>query len=187
MNALFTYVMNMELQQYGNPNHERSPSLEKSHPQPAPIVVPKVDNKRLRRERDLDLEEEKRQRARDMDPSRAVLQLVIQELRDKLMEDVRSRIAAPALYDYLDPDKHVEKRRRLGIEDPQGSRRHGANHADATPSAGTPDSRIESAMKGRQPLRNKNLNILSLPRISKNRTGFEQSMSGFRDERRKGP
>jgi [histone H3]-lysine4 N-trimethyltransferase SETD1 len=187
MNALFTYVMNMELQQYGNPNHERSPSPDKTQPQPVQVVVPKVDNKRLRRERDLDLEEEKRQRARDMDPSRAVLQLVIQEVRDKLMEDVRSRIAAPALYDYLDPDKHVDKRRRLGIEDPQGSRRQGIIHADATPSAGTPDSRAELSMKGRQPLRNKNLNVLSLPRISKNRTGFEQGMSGFRDERRKGP
>jgi histone-lysine N-methyltransferase SETD1 len=187
MNALFTYVMNMELQQYGNPTHERSPSPDKTQPQPVQVVVPKVDNKRLKRERDLDLEEEKRQRARDMDPSRAVLQLVIQEVRDKLMEDVRSRIAAPALYDYLDPDRHVEKRRRLGIEDPQGSKRQGIIHADATPSAGTPDSRAELSMKGRQPLRNKNLNVLSLPRISKNRTGFEQGMSGFRDERRKGP
>ena len=186
MNALFTYVMNMELQQYGNPNHERSPSPDKTQAQPVPVVVPKVDNKRLKRERDLDLEEEKRQRARDMDPSRAVVQLVIQEVRDKLMEDVRSRIAAPALYDYLDPDKHADKRLRLGIEDPQGSRRQGIIHADATPSIGTPDSRAE-LLKGRQPLRNKNLNVLSLPRISKNRTGFEQGMSGFRDERRKGP
>lgn len=187
MNALFTYVMNMELQQYGNPTHERSPSPDKSQAQPVQVVVPRVENKRLRRERDFDIEEEKRQRARDMDPSRAVLQLVIQEVRDKLMEDVRSRIAAPALYDYLDPDKHVEKRRRLGIDDPQGSRRQGTIHADATPSVGTPDSRAELSMKGRQPLRNKNLNVLSLPRISKNRTGFEQGMSGFRDERRKGP
>jgi [histone H3]-lysine4 N-trimethyltransferase SETD1 len=187
MNALFTYVMNMELQQYGNPNLERSPTPDKTQPQPVQVVVPRVDNKRLKRERDLDLEEEKRQRARDMDPSRAVLQLVIQEVRDKLMEDVRSRIAAPALYDYLDPDKHIEKRRRLGIEDPQGGRRQGVIHTDATPSAGTPDSRAELSMKGRQPLRNKNLNVLSLPRINKNRTGLEQGMSGFRDERRKGP
>ena len=187
MNALFTYVMNMELQQYGNPNIERSPTPDKTQPRPVPVVVPRVDNKRLKRERDLDLEEEKRQRARDMDPSRAVLQLVIQEVRDKLMEDVRSRIAAPALYEYLDPDKHIEKRRRLGIEDPQGGRRQGVIHTDATPSAGTPDSRAELSMKGRQPLRNKNLNVLSLPRINKNRTGLEQGMSGFRDERRKGP
>ena len=81
------------------------------------------------------------------------------------MEDVRSRIAAPALYDYLDPDKHADKRRRLGIEDPQGSRRQGAIHADATPSVGTPlFSRRAIFMKGRQPLRNKNLNVLITPK-----------------------
>ena len=183
MNALFTYVMNMELQQFGNPNYERSPTPDKTQPQP---VLQRVDNHRLKRERDLDLEEEKRQRARDMDPSRAVLQLVVQELRDKLMEDVKSRIAAPALYDYLDPDRHIERRRRLGIDDPLGSRRQGVYHAEDSPSNGTPDSRAEVSFSGRRPLGNKSLNLLSLPRITK-RAGFERGMSGFRDERRKGP
>ena len=45
MNAFFTYVMNMELQQYGNPNIERSPTPDKIQPRPVPVVVPRVDNK----------------------------------------------------------------------------------------------------------------------------------------------
>ena len=218
MNALFTYVMNMELQQYGNPRHDRSkepprepvaivqpvrPTTLPSMPittslrlatstqpyrpaQPGMPLVSRLDHKRLRREREADLEEEKKQRARDLDPSRAVLQLMVQEIRDKLMEDVKSRIAAPALFEYLDPDKHVDKRRRLGIDDPDGTRRHANIHTDETSSMGTPDSRADFSMKGRQPLRNKALNVLSLPRIGK-KTHHDQGMVGFRDERRKGP
>lgn len=133
----------------------------------------------------MDLEEEKRQRAKDLDPSRAVLQLVIQEIRDKLLEDVKSRIAAPTLYEYLDPERHVEKRRRLGIEDPQGRTRPGINRFEDASSVGTPDSRAENSI-GRRPLGPSNINLLSLPRIQK-KAGLDRSMAGFRDERRRRP
>ena len=138
---------------------------------------------RQRREMDADLEEEKKQRARDLDPSRAVVQLVVQELRDKLIEDVKSRIAAKALYDYLDPNKHVEKRRRLGVDDPEGARSVKFGLHDE--GSATPDSRYVSAFGDRRrPLGNKSLNVLSLPKIGK-RTGNDGSTVGFRDERRK--
>ena len=182
MQPLFTYVMNLEL--HLNGNHK---AVSATEPSPLPTVatstgpVDFVYSKqayRLRKEHDLDLEEEKRQRARDLDPSRAVVQLVIQELRDKLLEDVKSRIAAPILYDYLDPSRHVERRRALGVDDPEGTRRL----PYGTEGSQTPDSRMGI---GRRPLGNKNLNILSLPKIGK-RPGAG-GLIGYRDDRRKAP
>ena len=179
MQPLFTYVMNLEL--HLNGNHK---AVSGTEPPPLPVATPTgpvdfVYSKqayRLRKEHDLDLEEEKRQRARDLDPSRAVVQLVIQELREKLLEDVKTRIAAPILYDYLDPSRHVERRRVLGLDDPEGTRRTGFG----TEGSQTPDSRMGI---GRRPLGNKNLNILSLPKIGK-RPGAG-GLIGYRDERRK--
>ena len=190
MHPLFTYTMSMELYLNGDPKYAGPPVTElpaslpsrpsavAAAPAPAPVTyIASRHQLRQRREHDADLEEEKRQRARDLDPSRAVVQLVIQELRDKLIEDVKSRIAAKVLYDYLDPKRHVEKRRRLGIDDPEGGRRpaYGLREDGAS----TPDSRYGSH---RRPLGNKNLNFLSLPKIGK-RAGVD-AMAGFRDERR---
>ncbi|KIX00317.1 uncharacterized protein Z518_10456 [Rhinocladiella mackenziei CBS 650.93] len=179
MQPLFTYVMNLELHLNGNPK-----AVSTTEPLPTGPVdfVYSKQAYRLRKEHDLDLEEEKRQRAKDLDPSRAVVQLVIQELRDKLLEDVKSRIAAPVLYDYLEPSKHAERRRNLGLDEPEGSRRHG--HTDE--GSRTPDSRFGLDMLNRRPLGHKNLNILSLPKIGK-RSGTDRGMVGFRDERRKAP
>ena len=171
---LFTYTMSMELFLNGNPKAD--PPTE---PLPVKIepIMPRHTYKH-KREHDMDLEEEKRQRARDLDPCRAVVQMVIQEVRDKLLEDVKSRVAAPVLYDYLDPSRpcHVDKRRKLGIDDPAGARRH-----DDSLSVGTPNSRAESLYGSRR----KNVNILALPKIGK-RGGVDR-MAGFRDERRKAP
>ena len=194
MHPLFTYTMNLELRTETDGRDERSeivpvtpkavlPSLAPFRPLPERVSRQPV---RHRREQEMDLEEEKRQRAKDLDPSRAVVQMVIQELRDKLLEDVKSRIAAPVLYDYLDPSKHVDKRRRLGINDPDGGKRQGYSNADEVSSIGTPDSRGDFSFSGRRPLAKKNLNILSLPKIGK-RAGTERGGSGFRDERRKAP
>lgn len=139
MQPLFTYQMEMSLNLNGNIMAAAPPAaLVSSAPPagPAPVMVPLPSKPmtpydhlthkqqiRAKREHDFDLEEEKRQRARDLDPCRAVVQLVIQELRDKLVEDVKSRLAAPVLYQYLDPDRHADKRRKLGIQDPPDARR----------------------------------------------------------------
>lgn len=178
MHPLFTYQMNMQL----NLNGVVKPIQPAAIPVSAPVarstptapaaparpmdLATKKQLMRQKRERDFDLEEEKRQRAKDLDPCRAVLQLVIQELRDKLMEDVKSRLAAPVLYNYLDPDRHVDKRRRLGLEDPPDARRQNVD-----------------GVAVRKP--SKQLNMLSLPKIGK-KSGLEK-MAGFRDERRKAP
>jgi len=180
MHPLFTYTMNMELNLNGNPKAAGAADLP-----PAPVdYIAQKQSYRLKREHDMDLEEEKRQRARDLDPSRAVVQLVIQELRDKLLDDVKSRIAAPVLYEFLDPSKHAERRLRLGLEDPEGSKRPGYGLTDD--GSATPDSRAGTTFLNRRPLGNKNLNVLSLPKIGK-RPGLDRGLLGFRDERRKAP
>ncbi|KAL1965587.1 hypothetical protein VTN77DRAFT_5264 [Rasamsonia byssochlamydoides] len=177
MTPLFTYIMNMESRPYGNPNYV-SPERVKAEQRE------KAEKERLRKEAELDIEEEKKQRASDLDPSKEVLSIVVRELKDKLLEDVKSRIAAPALYDYLDPDRHATKRRSLGIPDPEGGRRH-PFRIDSTDESltGTRDSPSEAA---RQPFGSSNLNILALPRIRKAH-GVGRSDIAFLDERRKRP
>ena len=165
MTPLFTYVMNMECQQYGNPNYERSPSPERVLAE----KKEKAERDRLRKEEEIDMEEEKQQRARDLDPVREVMAILRGEVRDKLLEDVKSRIGAPTLYEYLDPDRHVEKRRKLNITGPLDERRPGIyiERIDETPPLGTPDSRFEMSVGIRRPLGASTLNITTLPRMRK--------------------
>jgi histone-lysine N-methyltransferase SETD1 len=178
MKPLFTYIMNMESQPYGNPNYERSPSPERLQAERRE----RAERERLKKEADLDLEEEKKQRAIDLDPCREVLALIVRDLKDKLLEDVKSRIAAPTLYDYLDPDKHASRRRALGIPDPEGIRRHtfqldldtfGSNNS-------------QSSLPGGRSFSPYGLNILALPRIRKAHR-LNRADAAFLDERRKQP
>ncbi|KAF7181724.1 hypothetical protein CNMCM7691_001021 [Aspergillus felis] len=178
MKPLFTYIMNMESQPYGNPNYERSPSPERLQAERRE----RAERERLKKEADLDLEEEKRQRAIDLDPCREVLALIVRDLKDKLLEDVKSRIAAPTLYDYLDPDKHASKRRALGIPDPEGIRRHTFQLDVDT--FGSNNS--QSSLPGGRSFSPYGLNILALPRIRKARR-LNRADAAFLDERRKQP
>ncbi|OAL70130.1 histone-lysine N-methyltransferase [Trichophyton violaceum] len=176
MTALFTYVMNMECQQYGNPSYERSPSPERVKAEQRE----KSEKARLKRETELDVEEEKRLRAENVDPTTEVVAIAIRELRDKLLEDIKTRIAAPALYDFLDPDRHRAKRQKLGIADPQGIKKP-AFYLDTGLGESTTDSRNSPAPPGAQ-----SKNVLALPRIRKARD-FERNNSAFVDERRRRP
>ena len=111
---LFTYYMVMECQQYGNPNYERSPTPER-------VMAEQQERLELERrhEEDLmDLELEKKSRAENLDPVKAAVELLQDELREKIMGDIKTRIAAPALHDYLEPSRHAERRKKLGIADP---------------------------------------------------------------------
>ena len=183
MDPLFTYVMNMECQQYGNPNYERSPSPERVQAEKAK----EADLERRRREEALSLEEEKKLRAKDLDPVKAAMDLLRQELKLKLLEDVKSRIAGPALYEYLDPDRHVEKRRRLNISAPSSGRRSGLQRerTDDTPSVGTPDWKADPSRDGRFPLSHSSLNVTALPRIRKGLAADKRGGNAFADERRR--
>ncbi|KAJ5678586.1 Histone-lysine N-methyltransferase [Penicillium macrosclerotiorum] len=161
MQPLFTYIMNMESQPYGNPNYVRSPSPERLRAE----QQAKAHQERVKKEAELDLEEEKKARAIDMDPCREVLSIIIRDLRDKLLEDVKSRIAAPTLYDYLDPSRHAARREKLGIREPEGTKQP-TFRIGTESTLGTPDPRSELS-NARDPLRSSNLNVLALPRIRK--------------------
>lgn len=178
---LFTYYMHMDLKLSGNaaqPSTSEVAAVPAVAPAPIPYYTTKQQWKQ-RRQQEADLEEEKKQRAADLDPARAVVQLVVQELREKLIADVKSRVAVRALHDYLDPAKLAAKRRQHGIEDRQSNRRTGYGRDDGS---STPDSRLDPLANRRSA---KSLNVLSLPKIGK-RAGVD-TMAGFRDERRKAP
>ena len=182
MRELFTYIMNMECQIYGNPNYERSPSPER-------VIAEKrakAERERLRKEEELDLEEEKKQRALNLDPVNEMAEVVMTQIHPKLVQDVKSRIVGPQLYEFLDPDRHADKRRKLNITGPNDGRGPGIrlDTVDDTPPGGTPDSRNEVLISGRRPLLPSTLNVAALPRIRKG-VGHKRENVGFTDERRK--
>ena len=182
MKPLFNYVMNMECQPYGNPNYQRSPSPERLQAE----AREKAKQERKRQEEQSELEEEKKQRALNLDPVRGMIDLLKRELQDKLIQDVKSRIVAPALYDYLDPDRHVEKRRRLNIDAPDDVRRPGiqVDYVGSTAQDASSSSHHGWNLPGRQPLGTSSLNITALPRIRK-ATNNKREYFVFADERRK--
>ncbi|KAI4209632.1 MAG: hypothetical protein LQ351_007432 [Letrouitia transgressa] len=182
MSSLFDYVMNMECQQWGNPNYERSPSPER-------IQAEQDERKRaekLRQEEEREIHEEKKQRAANIDPAREATEDTGREVLDKLLEDVKYRIVSQVLYDLLEPDRHAEKRQRLNIDAPEISRRLGPHGArfDGAMAEGILDSRREIGVLGRQPHANSSFNITTLPRIRKG-VGNNRENLGFADERRR--
>ncbi|KAK5796804.1 hypothetical protein VI817_006087 [Penicillium citrinum] len=176
MQPLFTYIMNMESQIHGNPNYVRSPSPERLRAE----KKEKAKQDRARKEAELDLEEEKKQRAIDLDPCREVLSIIIRDLRDKLLEDVKSRIAAPTLYDYLDPERHAERRKKLGISGPEDAKRPMFRIGADTLDLGSENQ------KAREQHRSSGVNVLDLPRIRKSQ-GLDRAGTAFVDERRRQP
>ncbi|TIA03695.1 histone H3-K4 methyltransferase Set1 [Aureobasidium pullulans] len=111
---MFTYKMAMECQQYGNPDYVRSPSPETQAVQ----TRKKEEMDRLERWAAEDLEEEKKERAVDLDPVKGALELLQVELRNKIMDDIKSRIVTPTIHDCLEPARHVAKRQKLDLPDP---------------------------------------------------------------------
>lgn len=112
--ALFTYKMAMECQKYGNPDYERSPSPER-------VIAEskrREEFERLQREEAEDLEIEKKNRAENLDPVHGALEQLRLELRDRIMGDIKTRIAIPIFHEGLDPTRHVDRRRKLGLRDP---------------------------------------------------------------------
>ena len=179
---LFTYIMNMECHRFGNPDYVRSPSPER-------VIAEKREKAELERmlkEQERDLEEEKKQRAKNVDPVAEAVEILRCEVKGKLMQDVRLKVVASELYEFLEPDRHADKRRRLDISDPTDGRGPSLRFdmAEYTPSAGTPDSRHDMLFSGRRPLASSTLNVSALPRIRKGVASKRENV-GFTDERRK--
>ena len=181
MTQLFTYIMNMECQQYGNPKYERSPSPERVQAE----LRARLKREKLEKEEELEIEEEKKQRAYNLDPVREMVELFRRELKEKLLEDVKTRIVAPALFDFLEPSRHLEKRRKLNVADPQDGNRPGIFIEEANLSQpNTPNQRNSSVASERRSLATSTLNVNLLPRIRKG-VGTKRENFAFTDERRK--
>ncbi|KAF2149817.1 histone H3-K4 methyltransferase Set1 [Myriangium duriaei CBS 260.36] len=171
--ALFTYTMEMECQQYGNPDYERSPSPER-------VLIEKRQKEeieRLQKEEDEDVEIEKKHRAEDLDPVQGALAQLQNELRAKIMDDIKIRVAIPTLYECLDPTRHAAKRRKLGLSDAIDTENKAPsvllNKASETP-PGTP--RARRPLSHSRPLRPHDRNS--------QRRGFT-STNAYIDERRR--
>jgi histone-lysine N-methyltransferase SETD1 len=179
MQALFTYVMNMECQQYGDPDYERSPSPERVMADKKRKAI----QERIEQEENDDLELEKAQRAEAMDPVSAALEQLKQELQEKILGDIKTRIAAPTLLELMQPERHVEKRRRLNLPEPQKRDEEIRPPSLLVPGldpfgAGTPKSRAAGfGGRGRK----------ALGPYDRNRPGKKppRIVNAFADERRK--
>lgn len=149
MTALFTYVMNMECNRYGDPNYERSPSPERVMAQ----QKRKAEQDKIIREEAEDLEYEKQQRAQALDPVSAACEILKQELHERLVGELKTRIAGPELLKLMAPEKHVEKRRKLDIPDPRVKDETNRPSSMLLPameaSALAPKSRAAALLRGR--------------------------------------
>ncbi|KAK0652226.1 SET1-like protein [Cercophora newfieldiana] len=183
--AFFTYTMVMELHLYGTVGKASRSSSETRRPsrtfEAKPVVEsrPRDEHDRRRREDEGDLEEERKQRAKNFDPVLEACEVVKREMIEHLIRQIRTKISAPALFDYLDPANHAAKRRRLNIDGPQGSSLPPIAFDDSEDKSpvSTPNSRADPIER-----RTARLDVSALPRIRKvKNTGLNTRKHGFND------
>ncbi|KAF4968870.1 hypothetical protein FSARC_3805 [Fusarium sarcochroum] len=132
---------------------------------------------RRRREEEADLEEEKKQRAKNFDPVIEAVEVVRREMTEHLIRHIRTKVAAPALSDFLDPANHAAKRRRLNIEHPDDI------HEVPTIEDGNDSSRVGTPNSRADPIerRTGRLEPKALPRIRKTKVKGQAQRSAFVD------
>ncbi|KAB5563293.1 SET1-like protein [Coniochaeta sp. 2T2.1] len=175
----FNYNMVMDLHLYGTvgkeaftpprtatrrrtPSPQRRPVLEDRHRDDQSRR--RREEEQRRRDAETDLEEEKRQRAKNFDPVPEARDITERDMREQLINYVRSKIVVPLVYEALDPAKHAAKRRKLNIEDPVGSKIPSLvfeESEDKSPIS-TPNSRADPIER-----RTARLDVTRLPRIRK--------------------
>ncbi|KAI0472019.1 hypothetical protein GGR56DRAFT_102572 [Xylariaceae sp. FL0804] len=184
--AFFTYTMAMKL--HGVSSTEALHTT--GRPRPSEVERrPVVDSRyredhqyrpreERRRDEDLALDEEKKQRAQNFDPVIEAVAVVRRELMEHLIRNIRTKVAVPALFTFLDPANHVVKRRKLNLEDPTGLAKPtiSIEDRDLTP-VSTPNSRADPIER-----RTARLDVTALPRIRKAKgQGAAQRNYGFTD------
>jgi histone-lysine N-methyltransferase SETD1 len=197
--AFFTYTMVMDLQLYGTlgrssraseprrrsrtPDRRRiddsRPHREHDRSRREEERAKRDEQDRRRREEEADLEEEKRQRAKNFDPVLEATDVVLREMKEQLIKHIRTKIAAPALFNYLDPVNHYATRRRLNIEDPHSARLPPIvlDEWEEKSPVGTPNSRADPIER-----RTARLDVSALPRIRKvKNAGLNTRKHGFND------
>ena len=185
----FTYTMIMKMYPYGT-NNTRSSSRRVSDSVRKRSRSPtrrdeerreKEDEETRKKEEEADLEEEKKERAKHFDPAKEAIEVIRRELKDQLLRNIRTKIAAPALHTFMDPANHVAKRRKFNIADPKDLKLpfiHEDEDREDSSLVGTPNSRIDSFdRRGLGPGR---LNVTALPRIRKIKGGKKLNV-GFKD------
>jgi histone-lysine N-methyltransferase SETD1 len=194
--AFFTYTMVMKLHLYGTIGKAAHPSGARQRsrtPDQRRVDYTRLHHRsrhdedrlrreeqdRRRREEEADLEEEKRQRAKNFDPVLEATDVVLREMKEQLIKHIRTKIAAPALFEYLNPANHVARRQRLGIEDPRSAGLPPIvldEWEDKSP-VGTPNSRADPIER-----RTARLDVTALPRIRKvKNAGLNLRKHGFND------
>ncbi|KAH9910032.1 hypothetical protein F4778DRAFT_30825 [Xylariomycetidae sp. FL2044] len=192
--AFFTYTLAMTLNGPQPNGLSQTSSLpRRSEPERRPIIGTRVKEEHQyrpreehqyrprdeqRRDEEAVLEEEKKQRAKNFDPVNEAKEVVLRELREHLIRHIRTKVAVPALFTFLDPVNHLAKRRKLNLRDPSGTPRPtiSVEDRDVTP-ASTPNARTDPIER-----RTARLDVTALPRIRKAKGhGAAQRNHGFHD------
>lgn len=181
--AFFTYTLVMRL-------HGVSPSgpsqtvgpMRQSEPERRLLVEPRRDEyhhrprDERRRDEEAVLEEEKKQRAKNFDPVHEAVEAVVREMKEHLVRHIRTKVAIPALFTFLDPANHLAKRRKLNLEDPSRIRPTiSIEEREVTPIS-TPNSRADPIER-----RTARLDVTALPRIRKAKGQAAQRNYAFTD------
>lgn len=111
LQPLFNYTMNMECQLDGNPNYKDASKL-------AAAKALKDERKQIKIEDEADFELEKRERAENLDLSKAALERLVPEVRDKVIIDVQQKLIRAVLLNFLSPENHIERRKKNNIAEP---------------------------------------------------------------------
>lgn len=189
--AFFTYTMAMSLHGVTPSTSSQSVAhLRRSEPgkRSHADIISRIEHQyrprdERRRDEEAVLEEEKKQRAKNFDPVTEAAETIRREMKEHLIRYMRTKVAVPALFTFLDPVNHKAKRRRLNLEDPTGPSRPliSIEDRDVTPIS-TPNSRadpIDSRTANPNP---KRINVTALPRIRKVKSqGAAQRNYGFTD------
>ncbi|KAK6952280.1 histone methyltransferase set1 [Daldinia eschscholtzii] len=184
--AFFTYTMAMKLHGVTSTGPVNSAGhARRNEPDRRPLADTRYRDEHQyrprderRRDEEAVLEEEKKQRAKNFDPVLEAVEVVRREMKEHLIRHIRTKVAIPALFTFLDPNNHVAKRRRLNLEDPAGSSRLAVSveERDETPIS-TPNSRADPIER-----RTARLDVTALPRIRKAKgQGAAQRNYGFTD------
>ncbi|KAI0167071.1 histone H3-K4 methyltransferase Set1 [Hypoxylon sp. FL1284] len=166
--AFFTYTMAMKLHGVSRPTSSQSAT----HPhrsEPGRMshtgTLSRDEHQyrprdERRRDEEAVLEEEKKQRAKNFDPVLEAVEAVRREMKEHLIRHIRTKVAVPALFTFLDPANHIAKRRRLNLENPSRPQ-ISVEERDLTPIS-TPNSRADPIER-----RTARLDVTALPRIRK--------------------
>lgn len=181
----FNYTLKMKLCLPNLPHHSNEAQTSDSSLEPAARDRPQPRDEakdRRRREEEADLEEEKRQRAKNFDPVTEAVEVVRREMMEHLIRHIRTQVAAPCLSDFLDPVKHVAKRRKFNISHPDDM--DDVDEENDSSRVATPNSRADPIER-----RTGHVDLSGLPRIRKFKSKAQAQRNAYVDPfgRRRAP